>query len=936
MLGSVIYKKRALSLYLYILFLCLLFFFTSSSVAYTKNEITVVAAPYEPFVFYKDGKLAGFDIDLLDIICHSNKISYSIKIVSFQEALNMLREGKADVGIGAIYFTDERKRFINFTEPYLKTGLVYVIRAGSDLNGDLSNKRIGVKRFATGEKLAMNLTERFQDLKIIPFDSTEESIDALIEGKVDVVINDYLNTESLMHEKYRGKIKIKKGLGGLPELLTRDEIAIAISKQRPDLLRQFNATIKNLKKSGMIGSLLEHWPSIHSLPDLKRYLIYALTGISFIILLFLLILKSLRKRQVLQLLRDSEQRYRAITENSPDAIITADQKGNIILANNSSLSLFGYSREEIIGKPLTILIPETCKHEHFLGFSRFLKTGKARLVGKTYETVTMRRDGTEFPVELSLSSWQVGGKRFFTGIIRDLTYKKEAEDRLIESERRFRSVIENAPNPVFIYCNDGNIVFVNRRFRKITGYNLNDINTLEKFAEKAFPDREYREEVLKRFEEVLKSDSTIIDGEDMNITCSDGSVKIWNLQSSPIGLWDDKGAVLFIARDVTDHRRLEEQLRQAQKMEVIGRFTGGIAHDFNNYLTAITGFSQLALIQLGEHPISTTIENLLKAAEKAAGLTTQLLAFSRRQILRPEVVCLNDIITDMAKMIKRIIGEDIELRLMLDPLLWNTKVDRGQMEQVIMNLISNARDAMPGGGVLTIQTTNVLIDNEYASRHASVIPGEYVMMAIEDTGMGMTEEVKSRIFEPFFTTKELGKGTGLGLATVYGIVKQSGGNIWVYSEPDEGTTFKIYLPGTQEEKKPAKISEDVETLPKGKEEVLVVEDNKEVRDFIKQVLQELGYKTLEAAEGIEALEILKEKGKNIDLVLTDVIMPNMRGDRLAERIKEDYPHIKVIFMSGYADNIITKGGILKNGINYLQKPLTAVTLAQIIRKVLDS
>ncbi len=934
MINSVINKKRYSVISL---LLCLLLFLTPNAVANTKDEIRVVAALYEPFVYYEDGKLVGFDIDLLDIICHSNKLSYSIKVVSFQEALTMLNEGNADVGIGAIYVTDERRRFINFTEPYLKTGLVYVIRTVSDMDGDLSNKKIGVKRLATGEKVAMRLAERFQNLSVIPFDSTEQSIDALIDGRVDVVINDYLNTESLMYERYRGKIKIKKGLAGLPELLTRDEIAIAISKQRPDILRQFDATLKNLKKSGMIESLLEHWPSIHLLPDVRRYLIYIIAGITVITLLTLLMFRSLRKRQVIQLLRESEERYRAITENSPDAIITADSQGIIILANNSTLRLFGYNRDELIGNALTILMPEQCRDEHITGFERFRKTGNARLIGKTYETMGKRKDGIEFPVELSLSSWQVRGQTFFTGILRDLTERKKVEDRLLESERRFRSLIENAPNPVFINSEDGGAVFVNRRFREITGYNLTDVDTLERFAERAFPDSGYRIRMLKRFEEILKSDSPIIDGEDMNITCSDGSVRIWNLQTSPIGLWGDKRAVMFVGRDVTEHRRLEEQLRQAQKMELIGRFTGGIAHDFNNYLTAITGFSQIALLQSGEHPaVSRSIENVLKAAQKASDLVSKLLAFSRTQMLKPEVVCLNDIITDITKMIKRIIGEDIELRLLLDPQLWSTRVDVGQIEQVIMNLVSNARDAMPNGGVLTIQTSNVILDDEHASRHVSVIPGEYVLMAIEDTGVGMTEEVKNRIFEPFFTTKEHGKGTGLGLATVYGIVKQSGGNIWVYSELGEGTTFKIYLPMVMQEKKTQLSKECVRDLPKGNENILVVEDNKEVRDFLKRFLSELGYNICEAADGIEALEVLKDKGKTIALVLTDVIMPSMRGDKLAERIKEEYPECKVLFMSGYADNVITENGILKEGINYLQKPIAPVTLAQLVRKVLDS
>lgn len=935
-MSNFIYRIRGLYACISIIH-CLLLLSAGTLSADIEGEIRVVAALYEPFIYYENGRLTGLDVDLLDIICRSNKLRYTIQIVSFQEALNMLKDGEADVGIGAIYVTEERKKFINFTTTYLKTGLVYVIRADAHWDGNLSNKKIGVKRLATGEALAYGLSKRFTSLSVVPFNSTEESINALIDGRVDLVINDYLNTESLMHEKYRGKIKIKKGLAGLPELLTHDNIAIAISKQRPDILKYFNDSLKDIKRSGMFESLLDHWPSIHTLPDLKRYLGYGVSGLVGISFLFMFILRFYRKRQAYRLLQESEERYRAITEHSPDAIITADSKSNIILANNSAVSIFGYSKGELMGKPLTIIIPESCSQEHTAGFERFLRTGKPRLIGKTYETIGKRRDGTEFPVELSLSSWQAKGERFFTGIIRDVTERKKAEEKLIESEVRFRSVIDNAPNPLIIHCDDGSIVFVNRRFTEITGYTLRDVNTFGRFAERAFSDPEYRYRMMERYKAIFNSDSPVIYDEDINITCSDGSVRLWNVQTAPIGIWNNRKAVLFVARDVTEHRRLEEQLRQAQKMEVIGRFTGGIAHDFNNYLTAITGFSQLALLQIGDSPVREILENVLSAAEKASGLTRQLLAFGRRQILRPEVVNLNEIVTDMTKMIRRIIGEDIELRQSLDPMLWNVTIDTGQMEQVIMNLVSNARDAMPEGGVLTIQTANILLDEEYAARHATVIPGEYVMVAIEDTGIGMTEEVKNRIFEPFFTTKEMGRGTGLGLATVYGIIKQSGGYIWVYSEPNEGTTFKIYLPRTYEERSKPVSKERIEGLPKGKEGILVAEDSKEVREFIVRVLKELGYNIYEASDGVEALEVLRNVGKEIDLVLTDVMMPNMRGDRLAEKINESYPEIKILFMSGYADNIITNGGmILKNGINYLQKPLTAMTLAQTVRRVLDS
>ncbi|WP_203472324.1 PAS domain S-box protein [Dissulfurispira thermophila] len=899
-------------------------------------EIKVAASIYEPFVFYEDGKLSGFDIDLLDTICKSNNIRYTIQVVPFQEMLSMLKEGKADIGIGAIYVTEERKAFINFTAPYLKTGIVYVIRADAQISSNLTNKTIGVKKTATGEAIARNLAKKFLNLKVITFDSTEDSLDALVDGKVDVVLNDYINTSALMHDKYRGKIKIKKGLLDLPQLLTNDYIAFAVNKQKRDLFEQIDTSIRKIVDSGMMKSLLERWQAIHTLPNYRKFIAYGLFIIIGTGLLIISIFRYHQKKQFYQLMHESEQRYRAITEHSPDAIITADLDGNIIFLNESAQKFFGYSSEELLGKSLTMLIPDACKSEHIFGFNRFIKTGKSHIIGKTYEIAGKKKDGTEFPIELSLSTWHIKGNRFFTGILRDITEKKKIEERLIDSESRFRSAIQEAPNPVIIHCDDGSIVLVNKRFTELTGYSLNQIDTFEKFANLAFPDPEYRQIMKERYQKII-DEGISQHGEDINFTCSDGSVRIWNIQLSHIGSWGDKKAVMCIARDVTEQRKLEEQLRQMQKMEVIGRFTGGIAHDFNNYLTAITGFSQLALMQIdNNHPARRNIENVVNSAEKASVLTRQLLAFSRRQVMQPQVVNLNTIVIDMTKIIKRIIGEDIQLRTVLDPDLWNVRVDPGQIEQVIMNLVSNARDAMPNGGMLTIQTTNALLDEEYAKRHVSVIPGNYVMIAVEDTGVGMTEDIKSHIFEPFFTTKELGKGTGLGLATVYGIIKQSGGNIWVYSEPGQGTIFKIYLPKSEEKVTSYVTTERIDTIPSGTETLLVVEDNNDVRDFITTVLKNIGYNVLEARDGIEALIICNENKGEIDLIITDVVMPNMSGDKLASRVKDLYPKLKVLYMSGYADNIITEKGILKEGINYLQKPLTAVTLAQTIRKVLDS
>jgi signal transduction histidine kinase len=397
-------------------------------------------------------------------------------------------------------------------------------------------------------------------------------------------------------------------------------------------------------------------------------------------------------------------------------------------------------------------------------------------------------------------------------------------------------------------------------------------------------------------------------------------------------------AQLYAERIQSEKERaaLEEQLRQSQKMEAIGRLAGGIAHDFNNLLTVIKGYSQLSLLNLEQsHPLRAGVENIQSAADRASDLTYQLLAFSRRQIMEMKVIDLNTVLKNLEKMLKRMIGEDIELVFVLAEDLGRVKADSGQIDQVLLNLAVNAKDAMPKGGKLTIETAKVFLDEAYARNHAGVIPGHYVMFSVSDTGVGMTPEVKERVFEPFFTTKEAGKGTGLGLSTVYGIVKQSGGNIWVYSELGKGTTFKIYLPEVEEslEKRVGKVEE--KEPPHGNETILIVEDDEKVRELAVQILEKYGYTILKASQGNEALSICEEHKGLIHLMVTDVVMPGMDGQELVKYFRCQHPETKVLYMSGYTDNTIVHHGVLEKGMNYMQKPFTVEGLAKKVREVLD-
>jgi signal transduction histidine kinase len=402
-------------------------------------------------------------------------------------------------------------------------------------------------------------------------------------------------------------------------------------------------------------------------------------------------------------------------------------------------------------------------------------------------------------------------------------------------------------------------------------------------------------------------------------------------------LWRERPATLNFLRDITEQRRLEVQFLQAQKMEAVGRLAGGIAHDFNNLLTIINTNAQLSLMDLKDwDPLKEKLESIQTAGGRAADLTRQLLAFSRRQVVEMKVIDLNALLQELEKMLTRVMGEDIELGTRLGKDLGRIKADPGQIEQIILNLVVNAKDAMPSGGKLTIETANMEMDQEYVHTHLEMKPGRYVMLSVSDTGVGMTPEVRERVFEPFFTTKEKGKGTGLGLSTVYGVVKQSGGYIWVYSERGQGTTFKIYLPRVDEP-----LEEEVrkkvvkEELPGGKETILVVEDEEEVRKLAVAILRKQGYRILEASNGGDAFLICEQGKEPVRLLLTDVVMPGLNGPELARRLRYFYPEMKVLFMSGYTDNGVLQQGVLDHGMFFLQKPFSVDGLTGKVRSVLD-
>jgi hypothetical protein len=618
----------------------------------------------------------------------------------------------------------------------------------------------------------------------------------------------------------------------------------------------------------------------------------------------------------------------ALMDNMPDRIYFKDAQSRftrINLAHARSLGLA--SPDEAIGKSDFDVSPRERAQQYFADEQEILRSGQP-LIGKIqkYE----RPGGVRYSSVTKVPMLDKDGRPAgIAGISRDVTDWIQAEEALRESETRYRVLFDNSPYPMFV-CDQETLAYlaVNEAAVRQYGYSAEEFATMT--AADLRPEEEMprlRERLAaSNLESLLtrhrKKDGTLIDVET-------------NAREVTFG---GRRAYMVLAADVTEKRQLEERLRQSQKMEAVGRLAGGVAHDFNNLLTVIIGYSDLLRERLGSNDgLCRAAEEIHKAAERGASLTHQLLAFSRRQVLQPKVLHLNSVVADIEKLLRRLIGEDVELVTALDPSLGLVKADPGQIEQVVLNLAVNARDAMPNGGRLTIESKNADLDETYSTGHYSVQPGRYVMLAVSDSGCGMGSEVMAHLFEPFYTTKELGKGTGLGLATVYGILKQSGGYIWVYSEPGQGTTFKVYLPridqpaGSVQPAVPAGGRE----LQQGTETVLLVEDEAMVRQLVQEVLQRNGYSVMAARDGDEAMKLSSEHAGPIHLLLTDVVMSGMSGRELVQRLSRLRPETSVLFMSGYTDDSIVKQGILEAGAAFLQKPFSAQLLTRTVRQVLD-
>jgi len=624
-----------------------------------------------------------------------------------------------------------------------------------------------------------------------------------------------------------------------------------------------------------------------------------------------------RRKNLAQKLMTEEILSEAVIESLPGIFYLFDDQLKPVRWNEILEDVTQYSPEEIAKMHMLDFFVKEDRRKVEASVQQVFTRGKA-----TVEVEVASKDNSKTPYLLSGRRVSVDGEDYLVGLGIDITKRKRLE-------QAFRDLFFYAPIGIFIVQNR-KFRMINPGFQKITGYREEDLLGHDCLT-LATP--EFKNKIRINAVQMLKGKRT--SPYEYQFQTKGGEIK-WAMESVTTTSFNGKKSTIGYFMDITERRRLEDQLTRAQKMEAIGILAGGIAHDFNNLLTALMGYGELMKMDLDKKdPHYYYTDEIMKIASRGSNLTQQLLAFSRRQILQPRVISINNLVGNMERLLRRLIGEDIELVTKIDPDLGAVRADKGQIEQIIMNLAINARDAMPNGGKLIIETDDVFLDETYEQRHVEVKPGPYVMLAVSDNGLGMDATIQSHIFEPFFTTKKMGQGTGLGLATVYGIVRQSGGYIWVYSEPGQETSFKIYLPRVEEPLESDEPKPVIVTDLKGRETVLLVEDDHALREVISRGLKKFGYKILEAANGGEALLICEKQKGPIQLLLTDVVLPQMSGRELADRLRPLREDMKVLYMSGYTENAIVNNGILKENVGFIQKPFKVNALVQKIREIID-
>jgi PAS domain S-box-containing protein len=631
----------------------------------------------------------------------------------------------------------------------------------------------------------------------------------------------------------------------------------------------------------------------------------------------------------------SSSTFEQLLEAAPDAIVGVGEDGKIVFVNGQAEALFGYPREDLLGEEVEALVPTRFRDAHPGHRREYFAEPRTRPMGADIDLYGMRRDGSEFPAEISLSSIETENGRLATAAIRDVTHNRAAE-------RRFEQFLEFAPDAVLGVVTGGEIVLANQQAETVFGYTREEL--VGRGIELLIPER-FRAVHPAHRKGYFAEPRTRSMGAGLELFALRKGGEEFPAEISLSGIEEEDGSTLAMVaiRDISDRaesereKALREELDQSRRLESVGQLAGGIAHDFNNILGVIMNYAEFVGDELpADSKASDDVEEIRRAAERAASLTRQLLIFSRREVVQPELLDLRQVVIQLENLLHRALGERVELETRFADGLAAVEADPGQIEQVLVNLAVNARDAMPDGGRLVIELENAELDEEYVYMHPNTAPGSYVRLKVSDTGVGMGEETRERAFEPFFTTKGKGEGTGLGLATVYGIVTGAGGRVDIYSEPGMGTTFKVHLPASSAE--PSLGGGQAEHRPAGNGEVvLVVEDETDVRRMAERILSKGGYAVIGTSGGEEALEACRKAGQPVHLLLTDVIMPGMLGTELVEQVKAIRPGLAVILMSGYSHEVLApEARTERDGTAFIEKPFSSGELLQAVRKLLDA
>jgi len=939
---------------------------------------------YPPYEYLDEsGRPAGFVVDLTRAIAREVGLDIEIRLGPWAEMVQGLEKGEIDV-IEGMFYSPERDLKFDFTQPHLVSHYVSVVRNGEgpppSRVDQLKGKRIVVQK---GDIIVDFLAKHGLGGQVSVAETQEEVLRQLAEGKYDCALAVRMSALYLI-EKH-GWVNLS--LGRRP-IFTREYCYAVLNNQRA-LLASFSEGLQILKETGEYRRINEKWLGVYrekplSLISALRYSAMVLIPLLLILLAVFLWLWSLRKQVARRTaaLQDEAMRRRILIDQSRDGIVVIDQGGKVYEANQRYCEMLGYSAEEI--SQLHVWDWDTrWTPEQLLGMICTVDE-----VGDFFETRHRRKDGTYFDVEISTNGAEIGGEKLVFCVCRDITERKWAEHRIEHLNRVLRAIRD--VNQLIIRERDAEaliregcrLLVGNRGYAFALIVLTDDNDRPVSYAEAGFGEGiEQLAALLDQgklppcCEQTRQAEKAVVITDRNGLcgacpitgACAEADSLCVRLMHNGAALGylavavekglaahpeeqslfsemaDDFAYALHVLemsrvreKSESERRSLEAQLIQAQKMESVGRLAGGVAHDYNNMLGVIIGYTELALMRTDPaNPVRAHLEEILKAARRSADITRQLLAFARKQTVVPRVLDLNETVEGMLKMLRRLIGEDIDLAWLPETNLWPIKIDATQIDQILANLCVNARDAIAGVGKITIETENIRFDEDYCADHAGFVPGEFVLLAVSDDGKGMPPEIVERVFEPFFTTKSAGLGTGLGLATVYGIVKQNDGFINVYSEPGKGTTIKIYLPrhaGPSVEVH-AESAAEIE-LSRG-ETILLVEDEPQMMKMGKLMLEKIGYQVLTASTPSEATRFASEHAGRIHLLITDVVMPEMNGRDLANRLQSLYPDLKILFMSGYTANTIAHRGVLDEGVNFIQKPFSMRDLAAKVRAALE-